>query len=207
MQRSQATKKKLAKALKELAKTKPLDKISIQCLTDACGLNRQTFYYHFTDIYQLVEWIFLTEALEDMPWDGSPGSWQMGLRHILEYSQENRSLCLAVYRSGQIESLIRFFDNVIYGMLLALVKSMTRDEAVPEDDLQEIAHFFSPALREYVFAWVRRGMTPSPAELIRRLEVMFNGVLEHALERSRRQAHLDKENDWEEHNGEQNRTQ
>lgn len=51
---SERMKGRFADELKELMKRKPLDKISIRELTDGCGVNRQTFYYHFADIYDLV---------------------------------------------------------------------------------------------------------------------------------------------------------
>nr|WP_231968781.1 TetR family transcriptional regulator [Thermoanaerobacterium sp. RBIITD] len=53
MANSQITKKVLANALKELMRSKSLNKISIQDIVDRCGLNRQTFYYHFHDIFTI----------------------------------------------------------------------------------------------------------------------------------------------------------
>lgn len=50
------TKLALEASLKELLRTKPIDKITINDLTEHCGISRMTFYYHFKDIYDLVEW-------------------------------------------------------------------------------------------------------------------------------------------------------
>ena len=61
---SENTKHALAAALKQCMKQKPLDKISIREITDLCSLRRETFYYHFSDIYALVQWLFEEEALE-----------------------------------------------------------------------------------------------------------------------------------------------
>ena len=52
------TKKELAAALKQLMEQKPLEKISIREITSLCGLRRETFYYHFADIYALIQWMF-----------------------------------------------------------------------------------------------------------------------------------------------------
>ena len=59
---SDLTKKALAEALKNRLSKTTLKNITIKDLTDDCGLNRQTFYYHFSDIYELMEWIFVDEA-------------------------------------------------------------------------------------------------------------------------------------------------
>ena len=53
---SQITKYALENSLKNLLLQKPLDKITISDITDDCGISRMTFYYHFKDIYDLVEW-------------------------------------------------------------------------------------------------------------------------------------------------------
>ena len=60
---SEQTKHALAVALKEAMAQKPLDKITIAELTSACNLRRQSFYYHFEDIYDLLRWLFENEAI------------------------------------------------------------------------------------------------------------------------------------------------
>ena len=59
---SQITKKALAGSLKKLSLEKPLDKITVTDIAEDCQVNRQTFYYHFQDIYDLVEWIYTSEV-------------------------------------------------------------------------------------------------------------------------------------------------
>ena len=54
---SQMTKRALAASLKKLLADRPLDKVTVTDIAEDCGVGRQTFYYHFEDIYGLVEWI------------------------------------------------------------------------------------------------------------------------------------------------------
>ena len=54
------TKKALASSLKNLMKKATLNQITVKDVVTDCGVNRQTFYYHFQDIYDLVEWIYQT---------------------------------------------------------------------------------------------------------------------------------------------------
>ena len=58
---SQTTKRALEASLKKLLLQKPLNKITINDITEDCGVNRMTFYYHFKDIYDLVDWIMVEE--------------------------------------------------------------------------------------------------------------------------------------------------
>ena len=64
MAESILTKQAIAGSLKELCSVKAFDKISIGELTKKCGINRQTFYYHFTDKYALLNWIYASDLLE-----------------------------------------------------------------------------------------------------------------------------------------------
>ena len=59
---SQVTKRALEQSLKNLLLKKPLTKITINDIAEDCGINRMTFYYHFKDIYDLVEWSCLEDA-------------------------------------------------------------------------------------------------------------------------------------------------
>lgn len=61
---SNITKHALAQALKALTETLPFDKISVGNICAQCGLNRKSFYYHFKDKYDLVNWIYYTEFIE-----------------------------------------------------------------------------------------------------------------------------------------------
>ena len=64
---SSSTKESLAAALKQMMAVKPIDKITVKDLVEICGVNRQTFYYHFDDVYDLLEWVFEEDANRVLP--------------------------------------------------------------------------------------------------------------------------------------------
>ena len=78
-------KKMLANTIKELMNEKPLTKITVQDLTKKCGISRQTFYNHFHDIYELVEWIYLNEAHITLGENISYENWQDALEALFQY--------------------------------------------------------------------------------------------------------------------------
>ena len=75
------TKIALEDSLKRLLLRKPLDKITITDITTDCGISRMTFYYHFKDIYDLVEWCCFWQDLLRYRYAGLPavheGSWHL----------------------------------------------------------------------------------------------------------------------------------
>lgn len=76
---SNTTKRALEASLKKLLLQKPLDKITIQDLTTDCGISRMAFYYHFKDIYDLVEWVCVEDGKRALQGKRTYNSWQEGL--------------------------------------------------------------------------------------------------------------------------------
>ena len=79
-----ATKQTLSASLKRWMLKKPLDKITIQDLTSDCGMSRMAFYYHFKDIYDLVEWTCVEDATRALQGKKTYDTWQEGLTQIFE---------------------------------------------------------------------------------------------------------------------------
>ena len=84
------TEQLIIKTFLELVEEKTLDKITIQDIADQCGINRNTFYYHFADIYSLIETIFKDHlaTIEQMFEDGA--SWSECSEKALKFLVENR---------------------------------------------------------------------------------------------------------------------
>ena len=68
-----------------MEKFKELSKITITNITKDCGVNRQTFYYHFKDVYDLLEWIYMNEVIQSMEGNDTYDTWQQGFLSIFEY--------------------------------------------------------------------------------------------------------------------------
>ena len=73
---SLTTKKAISYALKDLLKTNPFSKITINDIAASCNINRQTFYYHFLDKEDLVEWICKEEMGTILDKQDNNVTWQ-----------------------------------------------------------------------------------------------------------------------------------
>ena len=88
MANSNITKKALAQSLKELGATKILDKITVADITDHCGVNRQTFYYHFNDKYELLSWIYNQDLFIPLTQDLTFENWVEKLIGLFTYMKQ-----------------------------------------------------------------------------------------------------------------------
>ena len=94
--KSDQTKHMLTASLKKIMAQKPLNKISIREICEDCGVNRQTFYYHFNDIYDQLEWMFKQEEASFIKDNDDMLIWQDCLMRMFQYLEENRAVCMCV---------------------------------------------------------------------------------------------------------------
>lgn len=174
------TEEKLAQTLKELMSKEPLDKITVKRLSSLCGINRQTFYYHFRDIYDLLTWIFLNESIRNA--ENITNSTE-AIAALFSYIEENRAFVENVLSSAGRELLIEFFYNSIYSVQMRALKLKDKDNILSSEDKKFIARFYSPAII-YVFVfWIDNGMKESKEELTQRLSIVCAEYLSEAVAR------------------------
>ena len=182
---SQITKRALEASLKKLLLQKPLDKITIRDITDDCGINRMTFYYHFKDIYDLIEWSLVEDADRVIAGNRTLATWQQGLLRIFEAVRDNRTLILNIYRSVSHEQVELYLDRLTYDLMLGVVEEQAAGMSVRPEDKRFIADFYKYALVGLVLDWVRQGMREDPQQLVDRLSQLVSGNIAAALARYR----------------------
>lgn len=177
------TKRALATSLKKLMKEQPLDKITVTAVAEDCGINRQTFYYHFQDIYDLVEWIYTRDAAAALGEAKTYDTWQEGFSRILQYILDNRSFVVQTYHSISREYLERYLYQVTYDLLFAVVEEKAKGMPVRKDDKEYIAHFYKYALVGVVLEWIGTGLKQEPQPIVEQLSIVVQGTFQAALER------------------------
>lgn len=180
---SNLTKRMLADSLKKLMETKPLNKISIREIVKDCGVNRQTFYYHFHDIFDLLEWLFQEEALVLFEGRTDPISLGDGVFHLLQYIRKNEALCQCTLQSLGHRHLRNFFYDGINNVIRSVVNEYSWDLKVSEEHKIFIAHFYTVSFAGFIENWLQEGLKDDPDEIIRLCEIMMHGNIRGALER------------------------
>ncbi len=176
---------RLAEALKKDMETMPVDRITIGLLTQQAKVTRNTFYYHFTDIYDLLEWIYEQEVVTQLSGYLKVDRWQTAYRMILDYIAANQQFCLQTFRSVGRDLL----ENFLYSAASSMVRGVVEDVApqAPAVLEQSIVNFYGWALVMQVVQWLRNDLQEAPADLIRRAEIMLDGSVANAIKNSQAQ--------------------
>ena len=182
---SQTTKRALEASLKKLLLQKPLNKITINDITEDCGVNRMTFYYHFKDIYDLVDWIMVEDAAKALENKPTFDTWMEAFLDILRQVQENKVLVMNVYRSISREQVEQYLYKLLDPMLREFMERGMQEITVQDDDVQFIVDFYKYALVGMALEWIRKDMKEDPVRMTERLNLLIHGDLQRALNRFR----------------------
>lgn len=179
------TKRALAESLKKLMNKRSFDKITVKDIVEDCGVNRQTFYYHFHDIYDLVEWIF-EDAAETAVRDRLDYSdWTTGLETLMQFMQDNRVLILNAYHSINNEVVRRYIQNRLrpYCRAVAEHQAAGMSTPAPEEDLAFVTGVMTLAVTGLIMEWIGQQMKTTDATLrmVEKLRTAMTGTVQLML--------------------------
>jgi AcrR family transcriptional regulator len=184
------TKMAIVKAFEELARVKNVDRITVKEITDKCQISRNTFYYHFKDIYDVLEEMLnqrveqMIETLELNMQSGNSvqDTRRAGMRYILD----NRELFFNLYQSAGVQEVKMYLDKSSSVLGHYLIDRLSEGMNVSERDKDLIISFYQYAHAGMMAEWLEKGMKDDLEERMNRMDVLFEGDIVMALERSAR---------------------
>ena len=182
MPNANATKAALGESLKKLVLTKRLEKITISDLTADCGISRMAFYYHFKDIYDLVEWVCVEDGRKALQDKKTYETWQEGMGQIFDAVLENKDFILNVYRSIGREKIESYLYKFTYDMIKRVVEEKCRGIDLAADHKVFIADFYKYGFVGIMLDWISCGMKADYEEIVENMGVMLHGNIARSIE-------------------------
>ena len=180
----QYTKKKIREEFIKILNERPLNKITVKDIASACDINRNTFYYYYTDIYAILLEIFQTELQIVIDEYNDTLSWEESCIVATKVALENKIAINHVYNSMQREELEDYIYNVSGHVMNRYVEKVSDGISASSGDKKLIASFYQCALTEMVLRWIASGMKEDPDTIIRRIGRLFDGHIALSLKRS-----------------------
>lgn len=165
---SNLTKRALASALRELMKEEPFDKIQVAQICERCHMNRKSFYYHFKDKYDLLNWIFDTDMITFVRnFSGTEPLEQHIeiLQEICNYLYENRQFYHNAFKTQGQNSFSEHLREYIRPFIKLRLSYLVGDEVDDEFALD----FFTDAIACAIERWMSKKDCMPPDELVSRL--------------------------------------
>ena len=178
---SDITKRAISASLKKLLCEKKLNKITVQDIADDCGINRQTFYYHFQDIYDLVEWTCIEDTEKVLKENRTYATWQEGFLAVFYLAKEDKTFIENIYRSVSLELLEQYLYRLVYPLLKNVVDEKAKNYTVRDENKKYIADFYKYAFVGVLLEWIRNDMRESPESITDRVSKIVSGAIETAF--------------------------
>ena len=175
------TKLALEAALKKELLTKSLDKITINELADDCGISRMAFYYHFKDIYDLVEWVCVEDGTKALQGKKTYENWQEGFCQIFEAVQENKPFIMNVYRCVDRQKIESYLNKLTYQLIADVVEEKCTGMQVAEEHKEFIAGFYKYGFVGVMLDWIKDGMQEDYSTIVKKMSLTLHGNISNSI--------------------------
>ena len=176
------TKKAIATSLKNLSLKKPLDKITINDITSDCGISRMAFYYHFKDIYDLIEWVCVEDATSALQGKKTYDTWQEGMLQIFEAVYENKPFVLNAYRTISREQIENYLHQLTYKLIRNVVEEKSVGTNITDVQKQFIAEFYKYSFVGIMLDWIKNGMKNDYNNIVECMAITLHGNIPNSIQ-------------------------
>lgn len=163
------TKQLIKNVLMDLCQKYSFRKISVQKIAQEAGINRQTFYYHFTDKYDLLRWVYYEDCLRYLdPPSLSLDNWEEQALKMLKAIAEQKEFYTSTVLSDQ-KILQKEFIAIIQQSFIKIFEQMDEEKQLSTTDKLFYARFFSYGCSGVLINWITRGYLETPMEIAMQL--------------------------------------
>ena len=167
------TRQAIMYSLLKLLQEKSIDKITVKDICELCEINRNTFYYYYSDIYQGLEELlkFETEKSlkEDQKYESFYEDFLKRYHLIIEYKKAVYNL----YNSKNRDLILKYFQDITEDFVEKYVYKEVKGKKLLPEDIKFIIDFYSSSMIGNIFRWMRKGMQEKQEQLIYKLSVTY----------------------------------
>ena len=169
----QTTKNAMKASLKKLIKKTPLAKVTISDIAADCGISRMTFYYHFKDIYDLVDWCIMSDAKATAEGNVLLDTWENELITIFKVARLNQEFYLPLFRSMDRELGERYILRYTGRVAKRIVEEYAANIPLIDSTKNQLINYYSHAIMGVMLCWAMGDMKESPEQTVKYLSVLL----------------------------------
>lgn len=178
------TKRIIREAFLQLLDEKALGKITVKDITDRCGINRNTFYYHYQDIPALVEEICAMQVSRIVQEHPTLNSIDECLDAAMKFVMENRRAIMHIYNSDNRQTYEASLWRVCEYTVSTYINTVFGESQLAEADRAIIIRYHKCECFGMILDWISTGMKEDYLDGMRRICQLKKGLTEHIIRRS-----------------------
>lgn len=184
------TKAAIKQSFIKLLNERPLKQITVRDIVDDCGINRNSFYYHFSDIPTLLEEIIMEEARRIISEYPNIDSIETCLLAVVEFARQNKRAIFHIYHSVNRTIYEQYLWQVCEEIVKVYLKTLMREAALSEEDTELIIRFYKCVCFGLTSEWLRTGMHSDITSDLHRICELKKGMVEEMIARCKRKDDL-----------------
>ena len=185
MSNSNITEKAIQDAFLELLNEKSFNKITVRDITDRCGINRNTFYYHYQDIYELLEGFCAGEVDRVVRQFPQLTSLEECLNGIMDLIKINKRAIMHIFNSNNREIYVTSLWRVCEHAVRTYANAAFGDAPVSESDKELFIRYYKCSCFGLIMDWINSGMKDEYAEGVRRICALKKGTADLTISNCR----------------------
>lgn len=176
------TQKFIMSTFMQLLESESLDKITVRDIVEECEINRNTFYYHYSDIYDLLDDVFRVETEKFMSEDVDENTtfgeeYERAACFVLKY----KKAILHIYDSKKRDVLQNYLETLAFSFISRFVKKEADGYGLPDEDIDYITGFYTHAIVGNTLEWIKRKLPSGQEKFIARTAGTFNATVKDMI--------------------------
>lgn len=163
------TKKAIKETFLELLEERPLAEITVKCIVEKCGINRNSFYYHYQDVPSLIEEIISEEGENIIHRYPSITSIVEAFDALVDFASRRKHKMMHIYHSISREVFEHYLMIICEAFVTNYVDTAFPQEEIGEEDKKSVITYFKCVCFGLIIDWLNQGMTEEHAHNIRRI--------------------------------------
>lgn len=177
------TKEAIKQACLKLLNERPLNQLSVRVIVEECGINRNSFYYHYSDIPALLNEIVMENADRLIAGYAQVGSLEECLAAMTEFARENKKVVMNIYRSANRGLYEQYLSRVCHDMVAAYCKTVFGSVPVSAEDGEIMLRYYQCELIGQILLWLESDMRYDIQRQFARLCELREGFAQQMIER------------------------
>lgn len=170
------TQSAILNAFSAMLETTPFDKISVSSIVKACSISRNTFYYHYQDVYDLLD-AWLEQELSAYSTDDRRPDWKENLTTLLNNCKKRKKLVYSISNSISRERLERYIFSTTDGAVENYIRQQAAGKSIPESRLVTIVNICRYSIMGYFLRFIWNNMKEDPDVMVDELGAVFDSIL------------------------------
>lgn len=174
---SKFTRQAIMYSMLKLLQEKLIDKITVKDICEMCDINRNTFYYYYSDIYQVLEELLRTETEKSLKEKQENHSFYEDCLKKYHLILEYKKAVYHLYNSKNRDLILKYLYDITENYMEKYVLKEVEGKKLSAEDIQFIVDFYSNSMIGSILRWMQRGMMEKQEKLIYRLSVSYQATI------------------------------